>query len=189
MTDRDQRQHFFANCPPPPVKPIDRCERGQYETGKANFDTPDSPTQAWESSSIANSDANSTVLPMPGSLMFLHATFSTAVVVPVYVLLYDMDPTTVQQFPGPGAIARYTLGPCVPIPTVADPTVSSGGTVTYEATAEEVYNAPGGPDRRARSIGLPFNFGIVAVASFGPRVYTLSELATMEWALTARFQT
>lgn len=194
MSDR-RLQEFLKGCNvPPTVKPIDRCERGQYETGKPSFDTTDQPLFDWEDGYIANDTGvggNQLILPMPGSLMFLQATFSTAVVAPAYILLFDVDARFLQDNNGlqGGMRARYTFGPCVPIVSSGDPAVSSGGTVTYEATAEEVYNAPDAPGRKARSIGLPFNFGIAAVASFAPRLFTRTELGVMEFALTARFQT
>lgn len=195
------RSNPFAGCAPPPaVKPIDRCERGQYETNKQNGNTNTAtfPASAWEASAVANSNDNSVILAQAGSLMFFNAVFSTAVVVPVWILLYDIDPKSAPNAVVPTAIARYSFGPAIPsIPDPAAPTVSSGAAITYEAQAEQVYNSrgpgrqdPNNRERGAWSFGVPFNFGIAMVASAGPRVYVpFGELVTLEWCVTARFQT
>lgn len=191
------QQNPFAGCAPPAVKPIDRCQRGQYETSKASFNDTTPPTAPWEKNAIANSENGRQILAQPGSLMFLNAVFSTALVVPAWVLLFDLDAAGAGAL-DTQAIARYSFGPGVPdVYDPNTPTITSGACITYEAQAEQVYNSGGrqrkqrdGDDREAWSFGIPFNFGITVVASSSPRIYVpFGELVTLEWALTARFQT
>ena len=171
--------NIFRGERPPIVKPIDQCGRGLYETGRPpsatgadgpGFNTPALPTVAFEN--------EARIASQPAWLMFLHATFNANWAQAGYVLIFDLTASDPSQLAliQPGAISRYTLGP-VP--------ASSGGTIIYESSAEVVplvqaipkvmhhgrqEHMPG--DIYPWSYGLPFNFGIYAVASSTPRVYT-----------------
>lgn len=179
-----QGPNFYAGQRPPVVKPIDICGRGFYETGRPpsesggpSFNTPALPTIAWENIARISSQ--------PSWLMFLHAAFDPAWLVPSqYVLLFDLNPGDATQLAlmTVGAIARFTLGP----PN------QPGGTIIYESGAEVVPIAD--DPEELWSFGLPFNFGIIAAASSTPRVYTPPQLppppaAQGVVAITARIQT
>lgn len=161
----------------PLVKPIDSCWRGTYETGKGgNFNTPNLPTAGFE--------AQANVAFQPCWLTFLHAALLLGGD-ERYVCLFDLNPGDPQQLAlvVPGAVARYTFGP-VP--------AGQGGTIIYEASAELIpvpfQGAPQGGPEKPWAYGLPFNFGIVAVASSTPRVYTQTAIPA-SMGLTCRVQT
>lgn len=161
----------------PIVKPIDSCWRGTYETGKGgNFNDSTLPTIAWEQ--VAQ------VSRQPGWLMYAHGAFLLTQETR-FVLFFDVNPGDPAQFAqiAPGALARYSFGP---IPA------GLAGTLVYESSAELIplpyQGAPqGGPDK-PWAYGLPFNFGIVAVASSTPRVLTQPAIPDC-MSLTCRVQT
>lgn len=160
----------------PIVKPIDSCWRGTYETGRdGNFNNPTLPTVAFEQ--VAQ------VSRQPCWLLYAHASFIIEQDTR-FVLLFDVNPGDPAQFAQivPGALARYSYGP---IPA------GLAGTLIYESSAELVplpyQGAPQGGPEKPWSYGLPFNFGIVAVASSTPRVFTQT-LTPDCMALTCRVQ-
>jgi hypothetical protein len=145
----------------PLVKPIDSCWRNYYETGRTNFNVPGLPTVAFESQAFVSKQ--------PCWLTMVFAAFDL-VAAPLYVLLFDINPADPAQLslvvPGT-AFARFSFGP-VPAGT--------SGTLLYEASAELIpvpyQGAPQGGPEKPWAYGLPFNFGVTAVASSTPRVYT-----------------
>lgn len=161
----------------PLVKPIDSCWRGYYETGRGlNFNSPGLPTVAFE--------AQAEVAKQPCWLVMAHAVFP-AIAQDRYLLLYDLNPGDPAQLAlvVPGAAARFTFGPV---------TGNGGGTIVYEASGELVpvpfQGAPqNGPDK-PWAYGMPFNFGIIAVPSATPRIWT-QLVNPVSLALTCRVQT
>lgn len=195
-------QRAAMDCPPPLIKPIDANGRGEYETGKQSFNDPAQPSIAFET------QAN--ILQQPGWLTMLSAAFPSLDdeenTFPAWLLLFDLTTDLVNKLFSvatglipDGAIARYSMGP-----VRASDMGISGGSVWYEATAEEVpcrtaigqfpSNCPPGdrprlpPDVK----GMPFNFGIIAVVSATPRILTTVTSQDvsigLSMAVTARMQ-
>ena len=161
----------------PIVKPIDSCWRGFYETGKdGNFNNPTLPAVAFE--------AQAFISKQPCWLTLLHAAF-TVVDQDLYVLLYDLNPADPAQLAllVANAPARWTLGP---VPAL------TAGTIIYEASAELIplpfQGSPQGGPEKPWAYGVPFNFGIVAVPSSTPRVWS-QPIVPECVAITARVQT
>ncbi len=191
-------------CGSPIVKPIDANNRGEYETGKSNFNDPSQPTLAFE--------AQSNILQQPGWLTSLFAVIPKLAnaTVPAWILLFDLTPKLVNGLWGistgivpDGAIARYSFGP-----VRADDLALQGGSIDYEGSAEEVPCrpatgqlpgcAPGALPRLPPDVkGMPFNFGIIAVASSTGRVLTTGVFVPqtgfvpygLSMSITARMQT
>lgn len=188
-------------CGAPMIKPIDANGRGEYETGKASFNTHEQPAFAFET------QAN--ILQQPGWLTSLFGVIPQLAdtLLPAWILLFDLTPALVNQLftiatgiVPDDSIARYSLGPIRPSDHAA-----TGGSIVYEATAEEVpcrpatgqqFQASCGPDGKPRLPpdvkGMPFNFGIIAVVSSTPRILTTKDgqgtPLGLLMAITARMQ-
>lgn len=189
-------------CPAPLIKPIDANGRGEYETGKASFNDPGQPLFAFET------QAN--ILQQPGWLTMLSAVFPSLDdeenTFPAWLLLFDLTTDLVNKIftvtdgviPD-AAIARYSMGP-----VRASDMGISGGSIWYEASAEEVpcrtavgqFPSNCHPADRPRLPpdvkGMPFNFGIIGVVSATPRVLTTvtgqNVPIGLSMAVTARMQ-
>lgn len=151
----------------PLQQPATSYRRGYYETGRdPNFNTEVLATTPWESVAIVSRK--------PCWLTLIHVvfpvTFPPGQQEDAYALLYDTTDTSLIVA---GAIARFTFGPVI---------AGSGGTIIYEAEAEEVPCIPQCEGVKAR--GIPFNFGLIVAASTTPRILTTLD----EMAVTARIQ-
>lgn len=172
----------------PLIDPVNNDGRYFYETGRdGSFQIPvtlaDPIPAAFEGQSF--------ICKQPCWLAFLHAQ------VPiqannVFVLLYDVfpDANTAQDIITRQIPARYSFGPILAAP-------ASGGTLIYEAVAEEVPCRVDAARRHPSGYvptvkGLPFNFGILAIASSTVRVPTVTdgqgEPLDLQMAIIARMQ-
>lgn len=145
------------NCASPTMLPTERGGTGQYETGKDSFNTPKLPTVLWEPTESA------VIAKQPCWLTFLNVIVNPAITTVVYALLFDLninDPQQLADLMSGNVGARYTLGP-VP--------ASTGGTIVFAPVSEQI-----GKDGSVIE-GLPFNFGLVLLASTTPRFHTSPE--------------
>ena len=145
----------------PIAKPTQAFRRTFYETGR----DASTPNVGGNLIASANAfEASSVVMSSPGFLVSLEAAISSAAIAGnLYLLAYDLQPTTANVnavVGGTAGAARYSWGP-----------LTAGGTFAREFS-EPFPPQAGGDERVPFMTGAPFDQGCIIVASTTPVVFT-----------------